>query len=517
MSLILAIEADRRQAALLASIGRRVGAELVIAPTAERGLEAIDGRVPDLILTSALLSPRDDAAIAARLRELDAAASHVQMLTIPVLAKAARNTVQPGGLLGKLRGATPDASPSGCDPSLFAEQVTEYLRRAAAERQAREDAHIQIISETTEPSGDEIVIEKPAIVAAEAVVVSDLVIEPPLDEAPLAAIVDIPEPSIELAPEPIVSSAIETIAEPSIVVAPEAPAAEPPEALAVEAIEPLVIEATEPLAIEATVPAAEAVVQFVPEDRHDAAAIETETVVDEQAPSAAEAIVMSAAPEPPIEPAPRSQEVAIEPADARVETLQLADQTEAEPAIEPSADAVAVGAALRDFEAALAEIDAADATASPTASDVPSGQVPAESIDTDVFERSADFPDADASTLVAWAELSRADDAWPRIEGLTAEPEPNVVADAAGDALAAIATPAETASTESQTLASAIPPDPRHDEPPAQLNPAGKVEKRRRTAKPLQDEWGLFDPDQCGFAALLQKLDELATSADDAA
>src|SRR3974390_1645196 len=120
MALILAIEADRRQAALLASISRRVGAELVIAPTAERGLQAIDGRVPDLILTSALLSPRDDAAIAARLRELDTAASYVQMLTIPVLAKTSRRTAT-GGLLGRLRSTTArTAAPAGCDPTLFA-------------------------------------------------------------------------------------------------------------------------------------------------------------------------------------------------------------------------------------------------------------------------------------------------------------------------------------------------------------------------------------------------------------
>jgi hypothetical protein len=29
---------------------------------------------------------------------------------------------------------------------------------------------------------------------------------------------------------------------------------------------------------------------------------------------------------------------------------------------------------------------------------------------------------------------------------------------------------------------------------------------RREEAKPEQDEWGLFDPEQCGVAALLKKL-----------
>ena len=33
--------------------------------------------------------------------------------------------------------------------------------------------------------------------------------------------------------------------------------------------------------------------------------------------------------------------------------------------------------------------------------------------------------------------------------------------------------------------------------------------KRANAAKPAQDEWGFFDPEQCGFAALLAKLDEI--------
>jgi hypothetical protein len=33
--------------------------------------------------------------------------------------------------------------------------------------------------------------------------------------------------------------------------------------------------------------------------------------------------------------------------------------------------------------------------------------------------------------------------------------------------------------------------------------------KRAQSGKPAQDEWGFFDPEQCGFAALLAKLDEI--------
>jgi hypothetical protein len=32
---------------------------------------------------------------------------------------------------------------------------------------------------------------------------------------------------------------------------------------------------------------------------------------------------------------------------------------------------------------------------------------------------------------------------------------------------------------------------------------------RRKPRRPVEDQWGLFDPEQCGFAALLAKLDEI--------
>ena len=39
--------------------------------------------------------------------------------------------------------------------------------------------------------------------------------------------------------------------------------------------------------------------------------------------------------------------------------------------------------------------------------------------------------------------------------------------------------------------------------------------RRTRRAKPIQDEWGFFDPEQCGFAALLAKLDEITEGAEE--
>src|SRR6476661_9985799 len=86
MPLILAIEPDRRQAAQLSVVVRkRVHAELILVETTERALDAIGNRMPDLVLVPALLSPQDDAALAAALRVI-AAAAHVQMLTTPMFA-----------------------------------------------------------------------------------------------------------------------------------------------------------------------------------------------------------------------------------------------------------------------------------------------------------------------------------------------------------------------------------------------------------------------------------------------
>src|SRR6476469_5436818 len=93
MPIVLAIEPDRRQAAHVSAVVRhRVGAELVLADTTEGALDAIGSRVPDLVLVPALLSPKDDAALAAALRVI-AAAAHVRTLTIPVFANTARRSV----------------------------------------------------------------------------------------------------------------------------------------------------------------------------------------------------------------------------------------------------------------------------------------------------------------------------------------------------------------------------------------------------------------------------------------
>src|SRR5215213_3529545 len=134
MPIILAIEPDRRQRHILGALVRhRVGAELILADTTERALEAIGNRVPDLVLVPALLSPTDDAALAAALRVI-AAAAHVRTLTIPVLAAHSASEAKSGLFSRWRRGSSPQSS-DGCDPALFAEQIVAYLKESAAERE----------------------------------------------------------------------------------------------------------------------------------------------------------------------------------------------------------------------------------------------------------------------------------------------------------------------------------------------------------------------------------------------
>src|SRR5262245_22604229 len=147
MPLILAIEPDRRQASELNAVVKgRLHADLVLADSAERALNELGDRVPDLILTSALLSPTDEVVLGDRLRALNGVAAHVQTLTIPVLAaKQPRARTRAGGMLSALRRGKiqDDATPDGCDPSVFAAQCAEYLERAVAEQRRTASAVVE--------------------------------------------------------------------------------------------------------------------------------------------------------------------------------------------------------------------------------------------------------------------------------------------------------------------------------------------------------------------------------------
>src|SRR5688500_2311172 len=98
--------------------------------------------MPDVLLVSALLSPRDEDELMTHLKTLDNA-GHLQTHTIPQLASA----LGPGeerasrGLLSAFRRKKEPAQvASGCDPDLFAEEIRVFLQRAAEKKRQLQNA-----------------------------------------------------------------------------------------------------------------------------------------------------------------------------------------------------------------------------------------------------------------------------------------------------------------------------------------------------------------------------------------
>jgi hypothetical protein len=132
MQLILAIDSDPRRSEQLANLVRsRLQVDLVQATSAGEALHALRDRVPDLILTSPLLSPFDDGVLDEYLRDLGAAATHVQTVRIPMLSTGPRKNSAAKRLfsLGR-KTQTSSAAPDGCDPKIFADEIAHYLTRS---------------------------------------------------------------------------------------------------------------------------------------------------------------------------------------------------------------------------------------------------------------------------------------------------------------------------------------------------------------------------------------------------
>lgn len=134
--LIMAVEPDPSQASQLAALFRRqFEAELVLAGSTAAAMSKLHGRIPELVLTSALIRPRDEAELIAWLRGLGAKGSHVQTVTIPTLANGAPQEASRGGggLFGM--GKAAPSAPDSCDPAVFADWIAIYLDLASTHRE----------------------------------------------------------------------------------------------------------------------------------------------------------------------------------------------------------------------------------------------------------------------------------------------------------------------------------------------------------------------------------------------
>jgi hypothetical protein len=417
MPIVLAIEPDRHQAAHLTAIVRhQVGAELVLAHTTEGALDAIGNRVPDLVLVPALLSPQDDAALAAALRVI-AAAAHVRTLTIPVLSHGTKREAARGMLAKWRRSREASPEPDGCEPAVFGEQIVTYLREAAADRaQLEEDAALGI--EQPAP-----IVEPTAITASAPVVEAVAIAEPaPIEDA--APIDDATE-------TPTLNSDFE-------------PRQHTPTSNSETALQPLQRWASDPVEETATEP------EEVLVDLSD----ELDGLEDEEHGGPADGELFDGEP--------------------------VGVYTISEDAIEPDIDAF-------DLLPAILEPPAEQ-------------QAP-------LFAEAAEAPRAD---IIPWEPMYLSPGRmWPPLEGMPAEvPAPRAEQPDWIELVASLRQDLERRRTE-PALAAA---DPIAARPSDGARAEALVKKPRpaaKKAKPVQDEWGFFDPEQCGFSTLLAKLDEI--------
>ena len=434
MPIVLAIEPDRRQAAHLSAIVRhQVGADLVLADTTEGALDAIGDRVPDLVLVPALLSPQDDAALAAALRVI-AAAAHVRTLTIPVLAHGTTPAAS-GGLLAKWRkrsAASPE--PDGCEPAVFGEQITAYLKEAAAERAQIEDDRLD---------------DEPVQAPAPPTLHSDPELRP---QAPTF--------NGDLEPEPVLQPL-------------QLWASDPIEETAIEPDETVVDLSDE--------------LEGLSEDETDGEFFDRERVgvytisADADAPDVDAFDLLPAI----LEPA-----VATEPARLMAEPLVVEP-----PLVDP----------------AVAEIGFAE----PVFAEPVFGEpvfVEAMLVEA-MFVEPAAAPRAD---IAPWVPMFLTPGRmWPALEGVPAEMP--VARTEQPDWIELVASLRQDLERRRTDPASAAP-DPIAARPSDGAHAAAhrlvkKPRAQAKKAKPVQDEWGFFDPEQCGFSTLLAKLDEITDGA----
>ena len=131
MAHVLAVEPNSEQASALQTILRdHAGTEVLVVNSKESALSALKEGVPDLVLVSALLSPCDEVDLFDCLKTLPNAA-HLQTLTIPQFRPEAPSSPSGRSRFSMFSMRRGGPAPDGCDPKLFAQEVSEYLARAA--------------------------------------------------------------------------------------------------------------------------------------------------------------------------------------------------------------------------------------------------------------------------------------------------------------------------------------------------------------------------------------------------
>jgi hypothetical protein len=469
MPLILAIDSDRRQSEQLAALMRKsLKVELVQATSAGEGLHALQDRIPDLILTSPLLSPFDDGVLDEYLRELGIQAAHVQTVRIPVLSAVSKPSARTLFSLRKKK--TPSTAPDGCDPKVFADEIAQYLARAQERRAAKASATPVSANTDDAPSA---VPDSMALAPIKTVAHED---EDPIvrDFASFSA-----EDEEDVIPVYQPKVTIQTFEIPD---EPKPIALRQPEPVVVD--EPIIVRPmsilnlSEPMIIEPSrsIQADHGPSHPEPRRREPSRPEPRSVLLDES-------IDLTPAPTPidvayrpePIEVAHRPEPIEVAQAP---EPLLASEPLEA---VRPAAPEKAPAAIPHAHSAAI------DTSVETGATPPRPGTAPITSFET-----------ALAAIRAAWATPS------PDVRTAPATPPARpaqVEVDLTGDIDALDDVHRSNPATD--------------DRPTTARNTAPRpTQTRTVNGRPVQDEWGIFDPNQCGFSALVDKLDEVADPQD---
>ncbi len=490
MQLILAIDSDPRRSEQLATLVRaRLQVDLVQATSAGEGLHALKDQVPDLILTSPLLSPFDEGVLDEYLRDLGSAATHVQTVRIPMLSSGPRKKSAAKRLfsLGRKPTPTSSAAPDGCDPKVFADEIAHYLTRSLEERPALAKATAdksfstqatadRFASAKAAPARTREIVSEPIVQQFEEWTAPEVLVDQFRTPAPAAAvakasapkaepgvelthvpgsildlrmpIVHAPEPAVVAEPEPVVHAFVER--EPITFVR-----ADPRFDLAQAS--PFDVTQDRPVFVESEAPS------YV--EPESIAYVEPEPIAYVQPES-----VAYLEPEP-FDLAQGRPPAYVEAAVPVIETLESRSVI-ATPASTTTTPASGNSAS---FEAALAAIRAAWATPEPT---TPASSQPGS-------------PVGGATPLAGSGEIDLTNDI-DAFEGVTA-------ADGA-------APPAADDSSDHSTT-------PHARRKVEKVGKGPEKPRGRKTRGPDgRDEWSVFDPNQYEFSALVDKLDEVTDS-----
>jgi hypothetical protein len=528
LPIILAIEPDGRQAARVKALAPgHIAAEIVVVSSVAAALDVLKTRTPELVLTPPLFSTKDDAMLTARLRELEGDGVELPTLVTPLLASGDERDVedQPsGGLLKRLKKQkTAPATSTGCSPALFAAQITEYLVRLVAERHDREQARRK--DEWMHARG-----------SASAPMLGELLTVPAHEPFAAFASFDRDDTAVwePKAEEPVMRQSMPfepTATEPAHLSSYGAP---------VDALVPMTTVPEEDSARIEHRPLRsfafdESRPEFPPLERHSSELIAESVLL---APVAAEI---------PAHPWPLTPPPSFAVAEEERMELPPAETVEAVSSyetVEMSAEDLIEVVGCQD------PTPRTDYPAAPTDDEVSEIEVTSEALVDDLKSFLAD-QELEAEFTEAEPEWVAFEPVYPSISAQLAALDPPVYKPAAFESREFVPT-----APESDTLdAGMLEPDASDAPPPDELwaqiqsvqpaiapiegpelkkrrpptpprtpkAPRAKVKtavpakparspRTKKPTKPMQDEWGLYDPEQCGFAALLERLEDLTES-----